>query len=206
LEIHPLCYEIVSLYSELLLEAHQFDTVIDILNLNVLMRMEHDPLLWNYLGLAYLNKKDSENAIRSFEMAVSVDPEYADVYVNLGNLYFSHFLRTKEKAAYSKAIHNYKKAIEVRSDHAEAFNGLGAAYMQVGRVEDAIYLWEVALILEPNLVKIYYYLGLAYLIQEKNTEAYNILSTYKEKTYNALSIEEQRTLDYLIRKARSEIR
>ncbi len=206
LEIHPLCYEIVSLYSELLLEARQFDTVIDILNLNVLMRMEHDPLLWNYLGLAYMNKKDSESAIRSFEMAVSVDPEYADVYVNLGNLYFSRFLQTKEKAAYSKAIHNYKKAIEVRSDYAEAFNGLGAAYMQVGRVEDAVYLWEVALILEPNLVKTYYYLGLAYMIQEKNVEAYNILSTYKVHTYNTLSLEEQRTLDYLIQKAKAEIR
>jgi superkiller protein 3 len=206
MEIHPLCYEIVSQYSELLLEARRFDTVIDILNLNVLMRMEHDPLLWNYLGLAHMNKEDFEDAITAFEMAVAIDPEYADVFINLGNLYFSHFLRTKERNAYNKSIHNYKKAIEARSDSAEAFNGLGAAYMQAGRVEDAIYLWEITLILEPNLIKTYYYLGLAYLTQKKNIEAFNILSVYKNRAYNTLSFEEQKTLDYLIRKAKAEIR
>jgi hypothetical protein len=78
--------------------------------------------------------------------------------------------------------------------------------MQVGRVEDAIYLWEIALMLEPNLIKTYYYLGLAYLTQEKNVEAFNILSNYKAQTYTALSLEEQKRLDYLIRKARSAIR
>lgn len=129
-----------------------------------------------------------------------------DVFVNLGNLYFSDFLKTKEGTAYSRAVHNYKKAIEVRPDCAEAFNGLGAVHMQAGRVEDAIYLWEIALMLEPNLIKTYYYLGLAYLTQEKNIEAFNILSNYKAETYTALSLDEQKRLDYLIRKARSAIR
>ena len=170
------------------------------------MRMEHDPLLWNYLGLAHMKKGDSEKAIKAFETAVSVDPEYADVFINLGNLYFSSFLRMKERTAYSRAIHNYKKAIEVRSDNAEAFNGLGAAYMQAGRVEDATYLWEVALILEPNLIKTYYYLGLAYLTQEKYIEAFNVLSNYKTHAHDTLSFEEQKTLDYLIQKAKAEIR
>lgn len=206
LGIHPHCYEIISLYSELLLEAGRFDAVIDILNSKVLIRMEHDPLLWNHLGLAYMNRENFENAIKAFEMAVSIDEEYADVYVNLGNLYFSHFLRTKERNAYQKALHNYKKAIEVQPNNPEAFNGLGSAYMQVGRVEDAIYLWEIALILEPNLIKTCYYLGLAYLTQEKNIEAFNILSTYKNQAYDTLSFEEKKTLDYLIRKARSAIR
>lgn len=206
MEIHPLCYEIVSDYSELLLEAGQFDRVIDILNSKSLIRMEHDPMLWNYLGLAYMDKRDSENAIKAFEMAISIDQEYADVFINLGKLYFSLYLKTKEKNTYKKSTHYFKKAIEVEPDNVEAYNGLGAAYMQQRRVDDAIYIWETAIKLKPNLIKTYYYLGLAYLTKEDYSKALKCLSEYKNKAYENLSPDEQKKLDSLIQKAKSASR
>ncbi|MDH5468434.1 MAG: sulfatase-like hydrolase/transferase, partial [Candidatus Aminicenantes bacterium] len=205
-DVHPLCYEIISLYSEYLLDAGRFDEVIDILNSQTLTRMEHDALLWNYLGLAYMKKRDTQNAVKAFETAVSVDQEYADVFVNLGRLYFSDYLRTKEKNAYNKSIHNYKKAIEVEPDNAEAFFALGVAYMQERRNKDAIYLFEITLILDPGLTKAYYYLGLAYLTNKNLNEAFSCLSAYKKIAYKSLSNEEKMTLDYLINRAKPESR
>jgi len=206
LDVHPLCYEIVSLYSEYLLDSGRFDEVIDILDSQTLIRMEHDALLWNYLGLAYMNKGDAKNAIKAFETAVSVDQEYADAFVNLGRLHFSDYLRIKEKSAYQKSIHNYKKAIEVEPNNAEAFYGLGVAYMQERRDRDAIYLLEISLVLDPGLTKAYYFLGLAYLTNKNLNEAFSCLSAYKKIAYKSLSNEEKITLDYLINKARPESR
>ena len=206
LDVHPLCYEIVSLYSEYLLDAGRFDEVIDILDSHTLIRMEHDALLWNYLGLAYMKKGDVDNAIKAFETAVSVDQQYADVFVNLGRIYFSRYLRTKEKNAYKNSIYNYKKAIEVEPDNAEAFYGLGVAYMQDGREKDAIYLLEITLVLDPGLIKAYYFLGLAYLTNNNLNEAFNCLSAYKKIAYRSLSNEEKMTLDSLIHRAKPESR
>ena len=201
-DVHPLCYEIISLYSEYLLDAGRFDEVISILDSQTLIRMEHDALLWDYLGLAYMKKGNVEKARKAFETAASVDREYADVYVNLGRLYFSDYLRTKDKNAYGNSIHNYKKAIELEPDNAEAFYGLGVAYMQERRDRDAIYLLEITLILDPGLTKAYYFLGLAYLTNKNLNEAFSCLSAYKKIAYKSLANEEKKTLDYLINRAK----
>jgi len=206
LDVHPFCYEIISLYSEYLLDAGQFDEVIDILDSQTLIRMENDALLWNYLGIAYMKKGDTGNAVKAFETAASVDQEYTDVLVNLGRLYFSNYLRTKDKNAYRNSIQNYKKAIEVEPDNAEAFFGLGIAYMQERRNRDAIYLLEITLILDPGLTKAYYFLGLAYMTNNNPNEAFSCLSAYKKIAYKSLSNEEKMMLDYLINRAKPESR
>jgi len=54
---------------------------------------------------------------------------------------------------YDGAIESYKKAIELKSDHARALHSLGRVYMKTGRLAEAREALEKAKIADPNLIE-----------------------------------------------------
>jgi len=200
----PESYEVFLTYVNYLINAGQYDDVIEILNKKSFRQMEYDPEIWNYLGVAYMSKGDFEKALEAYEMALSLDNEYSVVFSNLGTVYLSIFLKTKSPKDYQKSIHNFKKAIELDPDYATAYNGLGGAYLQAGNLDGAIYCLEKALELNPDFSNALYNLGLAYLDNDDKVRALDTFNRYKENYYRLLSLSERKRLEALIQKCKKK--
>ena len=204
LEFLPSSYEILSTYVNYLINAGQYDEVIAILDKKSLRQIEFDPEIWNYLGIAHSSKGDFEKALEAFEMALSLENEYILAINNLGKVYLSIFLKTKDPEAYQKSLQNFKKAIELDPDYAPAYNGLGGAYLQAGNLDAAIYCLEKALKLKPGFDRALYNLGLAYLDKGDKVRALDYFNKYKENYYHLLSLAQREKLDVWIKKCKEK--
>jgi len=201
----PSSYEVFLTYINYLINAGQYDKVIEALNTKSFRQMEYDPEIWNYLGVAYMSKGDFEKALEAYKMALSLDNEYSVVFNNLGTVYLFLFLKTKNSQSYRESIQNFKKAIELDPDYATAYNGLGGAYLQVGNLDGAIYCLEKAVELQPDFSNAIYNLGLTYLEKGYKERALDVFKRYKENYYRLLSLSERNKLEALIQKCKEKL-
>jgi len=197
----PLSYKVITTFGIFLTEVGRYDTAISILE-EGLKLIDYDPEIWNYLGVAHWKKGKLDEALAAFKKSLSLDKNYPIAFNNMGSVYLSKFLKTKERDAFQEALYHFKKAIELDPNYASAYNGLGAAYMQTGNIEGAIYCWEKAVQFDSGLSFALYNLGIAYLQKGEKQKALDALSKYKEINYSSLSPGEKAKLDDLIRKCR----
>lgn len=203
LQNNPSNYKIITTFGIFLTEGGQYDAAINILKKGLTL-IDYDPDLWNYLGVAYWRKKDFKKALEAYQKALSLDNDYPIVLNNLGSLYLSIFLKTKERETYQKSLQNFKKSIKLDPNYASAYNGLGAAYSEVGNIEGAISCWEKAVKLKPDFAFPLYNLGLAYLAQGDKNKALSCFTKYKEKNYRFLLAKDKNEIDALIQKCRQK--
>jgi tetratricopeptide (TPR) repeat protein len=127
-------------------------------------------------------------AIRVFENALRIEPDYAEGHHNLGKALwragkrpeaireYEYVLRLKPDLAEEyyllgialwqtgkgpEAIRKYEDALRLKPDYAEAHSNLGGALAQTGKIEDAIAHYEQALRIKPDLAEAHYNLALA---------------------------------------------
>ncbi len=205
LENIPSSYEIFYNYVSLLIKTGQYDEIIKAFGEMKFRQMEHDPEIWNNLGIAYGKKGDSEKAIEIYEKAISIDNKYAVPFCNIGNVYYSLSLKTKDARVFQKSIQSFKKAIELDPDYPTPYYGLGIAYRQAGNLDGAIYCLEKALELRPDFGQALYNLGLVYLEKGDKDKALDYLNKYKENYYNLLPLGERKKLEDLIQKCRQNL-
>lgn len=79
---------------------------------------------------------------------------------------------------FNSAIDSYKKAIDKKSDYAEAYMGLGVAYKQIGDYSNAEKATLTALELKPTYYTAYYNLGLIYELMGENEKAIKSYETF----------------------------
>jgi len=106
-------------------------------------------------GLALYYKGDYDGAIRLYNEALALYPDYADAYISRGNAYDA-------KGEHDKAIADFNKALELNPNYAEVYNNRGTAYGNKGDYDKAIADYNKALELNPNLAKTYYNRGTVY--------------------------------------------
>lgn len=195
----PSSYKVITTFGIFLTEISQYDAAISILKEGMAI-IDYDPELWNYLGVAHWKKGDLEKAKEHFLQCLSLDNNYPIAFNNLGSVYLSQFIKTKERQSIEEAINLFKRAIELDPLYASAYNGLGAAYRNQGNLDGAIYCWEKAVELDTNFAYALYNLGMAYFVKGENIKAAEALTEYKEKNYHLLPADEQNNLDNLIKK------
>lgn len=88
------------------------------------------PLPYSNRAMYYRNNKIYDKAIVDFERALAIKKQ-ATTYNSMGKLYF-------DSGNTPKALENYNKAIEMKSDEAEFHINRGAAYASVGQYEKAL--------------------------------------------------------------------
>jgi len=122
-----------------------------------------------YIGLSYLRKGDTENALQSFKASLSKGiKDTTDVKFRIGQIYY-------KKNQYSDAIKYFEDVIKEKSDHIEALELLGLIYHKRENSEKAISAFKKVVKAKPDDFNAFYLLGLNYFKQkeyEKMIEAY----------------------------------
>ena len=130
--------------------------------------------LWNMMGASAAQIGKLDEAVFAFQKAISVEPDFADTYNNLGNV-------LKDLGKPKEAEEAYNKAISIKPDYAEAYFNKGNVLKDQSRLEEAIEAYKDALSSKPNYSKVYNNMGNVLKGQGKLEEA---IEAYK----NAISI------------------
>ena len=125
-----------------------------------------DPLIYNTIGMAYINKENFQLAIENFKKALDLKPDYSEARNNLGSAYLGleqwdnaipifkamigdvlytkpHYPLTNlgwayyNKGDYKTAESYLKEALEMQPDYAIAQMHLGRVYLVTGRLHQA---------------------------------------------------------------------
>jgi Tfp pilus assembly protein PilF len=90
-----------------------------------------DPNVHYILGVSYLRENNATLALQEFQKALAVDSRNPDVLVGLGRAY--HL-----KKAYAEAEKQHLQALSLRPGDPLTENNLGALYLDMERLDDAI--------------------------------------------------------------------
>ncbi len=118
----------------------------------------------NNMGIAYDTVGRYEDAKKEIEIAIVMNPRYAEAYNNLAVTLY-------KMGKSEEAINALKKAIELNSEYAEAHNNLGNIFASLKRYEDAIKELRQAIKLNPGFAGAHNNLGSIYAEQKRNDEA-----------------------------------
>ena len=123
----------------------------------------------NIIGAANQGLGFLEDAIEAYKKALSIKPDYAEAYYNIG-------LTFQAQGKLEDAIEAYNRALSIKPDYAKSLNNMGNILKEQGRLEEAIEVYNKALSHEANFAEAYNNLGGA-LKQEgkiyEAIEAYN---------------------------------
>ncbi|MBI3599212.1 MAG: tetratricopeptide repeat protein [Nitrospinae bacterium] len=100
--------------------------------------------VYNALGLAYQREKgDSEKALEHYNMAIAIQPLYADARINKGVT-----LIKQEKLEY--ALSEFNMALILKPNSPEIHNNMGIIYSKKGDLNRAVEEFQLALKINPN--------------------------------------------------------
>jgi tetratricopeptide (TPR) repeat protein len=126
------------------------------------------------MGRAYEEAGLTGLALRVYQAAVGLDPEFPGAHYNLGRLYL-------EAGDLEPGIAEMQAALRLHPDFPEAHQALGMAYTEQRRFDDAIVHLQRALILDPDLTVVRNHLGRIYLAQGRLEEAIQTFRTLVER-------------------------
>lgn len=140
------------------------------------MLLPKNAVAWNHLGLAHHAARQSDQAVKAYRVALSLDPRLAAVRYNLGCLYLDQDSLTnaleelrsftllrpgmidgwlKLGAALTRARRldeaerSFRTALDLQARHPEALNGLGLVQMQRRRFQEALNHFNAAATQNP---------------------------------------------------------
>ena len=163
-----------------------------------------NPVVWFSLGYLHGTLGNSEIAIQQYRTAISLQPNYAMAYYNMGVNYDRLKQYTKSIAAYkncialrpdftkayyytgvahwfleehTEAIAAFRKTVAIKPNHAEAYRAMGGIYRSMKQHQNALSAYRKALAINPKDAKVHCYIGWSYGGLEKHSEA---IAAYKK--------------------------
>ena len=111
------------------------------------------PLLFNLSGVCYKAIGQRDAAVKSFERALEIKPDYAEVCYNLG-------ITLRELGQFDDAIRSYEKALSIKHAYPNAHNNLGNILLELRQLDTAVDHFEWAVAYKPDFAEAYNNLGI----------------------------------------------
>lgn len=118
--------------------------------------------------------EEAKKLYRDVLQALSLKPDYAVAYCNMGNA-------LKEQGKLDKAIEAYRKALSLKPNFAEAYSDMGNALKDQGKLEEAIAAYEKALAIKPDYAEAYINLSFTYLLRGNLVKGFHLNEWRMEK-------------------------
>ncbi|MFT3909243.1 MAG: tetratricopeptide repeat protein [Ferruginibacter sp.] len=134
-----------------LFEKEKYQEIIELLKDEILDKYANADL-YAWRAWAHNRLFETSDAFKYAEKAIKEDPTNYFGYFQRGSAWNS-------KNEYNKAIEDYNKVIELRSDYAYAYNGRGAAWDEKGEYDKAIQDYDKAIELKNDYAYAYYNRG-----------------------------------------------
>jgi tetratricopeptide (TPR) repeat protein len=116
------------------------------------------------LGIASAKKGNADEAIRHFQEALNILPDYAEAHFQLANLLAS-------QKRFQEANKHFDAALRISPEYASAHNSYGTALRLQGKDAEAIQQYAEAVRISPNYTEARFNLGEAQLRSGKIEEA-----------------------------------
>ena len=112
----------------------------------------NEALLFNISGACFAGLRQLDNAVKSYEKALTIKPDYAEVHYNLG-------VTLQELGQLNAAVKSYEQALAIKPDYAIACNNLGFTLQELGQLNAAVKSYEQALAIKPDYADVHNNLG-----------------------------------------------
>jgi len=103
----------------------------------------------NYLGEIYSRQGRPDEAIREYQIVLSLNYDYDFAHNNLGIVY-------AQQGRLDEAAKEFQEVLRLKPGNAHAHNNLGVIYDQQGRLDEATKEYQAALRLNPEHADAYY--------------------------------------------------
>jgi tetratricopeptide (TPR) repeat protein len=138
------------------------------------------PMLQNVIGVSYYEHGDVASAIDHFKKALDENRSYEPARRNLYSVYLNNGNELINSKTYDEAIKLLQDGLKIFPDKPEILNTLGVAYSETGRFEEALALYNQAILINPgftnaknNMASCYNNLGVKYANLGRWEEANN---------------------------------
>ena len=111
-------------------------------------------IVLNLFGSSLSGQGKFEEAIRSYDKAIQIKPDFAEAYYNRG-------IALQELGKLQEAIGSYDKATQIKPDYAEAYYNRGITLQELGKLQEAIGSYDKATQIKPDYAEAYYNRGIA---------------------------------------------
>lgn len=145
------------------------------------------PLLYNILGACYKSLGELDEALRMFDTAAKIKPDYSEAYFNQGVV-------LKSLGHLKEAVKKYLKAISYQPNYPDAHNNLANIYKDLEMNEEAIKSFEWAIAYKPSNPLFHLNLGILYssfneeLAINSYKKAIELNPNYAEAYFNMASV------------------
>lgn len=116
------------------------------------------------IGVAHNEAKRWEEAVKAFEEAIRLKPDYAQAHYKLGVAFYN-------LDRFEEAVKQFKEAISLKKDYADAYFNLGQSLSKLRLWEEAIAAYTQGLPYNPKDADLYYGIALAHDYLEHYGEA-----------------------------------
>jgi len=108
--------------------------------------------LYNLRGSCHKALGQLDKAVKSYEQALMIKPNYVDAHYKLGNT-------LKALGQLDEAVQSYEKALIINPNSAEVLNNLANTFKALGQLDTAIKHCEAVLVIKPDCADIYNNIG-----------------------------------------------
>ena len=169
----------VSLLLESAVQAHKEGDIkeAEVLYLNAIKSGCRNEIAFSNLGVIYKNTNRLQEAIETYNCAISINPKFADAYSNLGNLFI-------DLGRFDDALAATLKSLELKPGNADALVNLGLIYYQNSEFDKAVSAAMKAITSDKRSVEAYLLASKLLCGQKLFADARQLLEKAKENIEN----------------------
>ena len=127
------------------------------------------PNTHNNLGDVYGRRGDKLAALKEFQRAIEIKPNYGDAYHNLANTY-------KELGQPDKALENYQNALKFNPNLWQSYQNIAAIYFEQKQYDLALESLQKAVSVNPRNLNLRNNIGILYLLTGNKEKAKEIFT------------------------------